>query len=99
METLITFSPKALQKIENLKESLSLDDSHFIRIGVKGGKGCIGVTPFIAFDHKSKEDSIHNIQGINVLINNTQTMHIVGYSIDYYEDNNSKGFVFESEDS
>ena len=96
MDSLINLTTKAIEQIKELKNSLSLDDSHYIRIGVKGGKGCIGATPFIAFDYKQENDITYNIQGIDIIADKAQTMHLIGLQLDYYEDKNSKGFVFET---
>lgn len=96
MESIIILTSNAIKQIKGLKESLSLDNNHYLRIGVKGGKGCIGATPFVAFDYKKEKDALYNIQGIDVLIDKSQTMHLMGLQLDYYEDSNSKGFVFES---
>ena len=98
MDSLITLTPKAINKIKELQDSLKLDNSHFIRVGAKGGKGCMGVQPFIAFDHKQDSDLLNNIQGVEIIIDKTQTMHLIGLQVDYYEDTLSKGFVFETPD-
>lgn len=97
MDAIINLTPSAKKELQKLKESLSLDDSHFVRIGVKGGKGCMGVNHVIAFDHKNEDDTEYVINGIPIVIDKKHSMHVLGITIDYYEDKNSKGFVFETD--
>lgn len=97
MNAIVNLTASAKSQLKNLKKSLSLDDSHFVRIGVKGGKGCMGVSHVIAFDHKTDEDNLYTIDDIPIIIDKKHSMHVIGLTVDYYEDKHSKGFVFETD--
>jgi len=92
---IVTFTPAALAQLERLKKSLSVGPDQYIRVGVKGG-GC-GTTAFmLAFDHRNEKDEEYDVQGIKILVTRGQSMYILGMTIDYVEEEESRGFVFLS---
>ena len=96
MKTPFTLTQSAIKRLNHLRKNLHLEADNFIRIGVKGGKGCFGVQHLIAFDYKKEDDLIYKEGNLTFIVDKSQTMHVVGMQIDYYEDETSKGFVFES---
>ena len=92
---IIRFTPIALSKIAELKDSLQTTEEQFLRVGIKGA-GCGTPTFLLAFDNREEKDEIYEIQGEKVLISKGQSMYVLGMTIDYEEREESKGFVFRA---
>jgi len=90
----VRFSERALAHIRQLRQSMNLNDTICLRIGVKGGKGCMGVEKLIAFDEKGEKDEEFEVDGIRVVIRRGESLYLAGMEIDYLSEENSKGFVF-----
>ena len=99
MKTPFTLTPNAVSHLKKLIQNLKLNEEHCVRIGVKGGKGCMGTQHLIAFDYKTDKDTLYEYEDLKIVVDKMHSMHIVGMVIDYFEDETSKGFVFESPNS
>ncbi len=90
----ITASTSAIHKLESI---LLKSNKNAIRFYVKGG-GCNG------FNYKLKPtneipdnlDEIVKIDGVEIHICNSSTMHLLGTHIDWKEDIMGQGFHFEN---
>lgn len=96
MKPLLYFTDAALNQIQALRKALHIQDHQYLRIGVRGGTGCMAVTQVIAFDEREERDELLDIQGIQVLIRKGESMYVLGMTVDYVEDGPSKGFVFSA---
>ncbi|MBI1221287.1 MAG: iron-sulfur cluster assembly accessory protein [Bacteroidetes bacterium] len=90
----IKFSKNALEHIRALRKSMNLNEDTCLRIGVKGGKGCMVVEKMIGFDQKTEQDEVYQIEDIRVLIRKGESLYIAGLEVDYVDVGNSRGFVF-----
>jgi len=91
----IYFTHRALQELQRLQEVFKLTENHFIRIGVKSSS-CSGVAYLLAFDTIQDNDTRYEVQGLEVVIDKSHSMHVIGLEIDFEKDEFSNGFVFKN---
>jgi iron-sulfur cluster assembly protein len=91
----VAFTPGAMIELHRLRESLSLTNDQFLRIGVKGG-GCSGMSYLLAFDKKEEKDLEYEVEGIPVVMNKAHTMYVAGMIVDWEEGLNNRGFTFNN---
>lgn len=100
MAEVITKSPvqiteSALKQLRRIKQEQNLDDSHGLRIGVKGG-GCSGFTYVLGFDVTKEKDEIFELDGMKVLMEKAHGIYLIGMEIDWHEGLNNRGFTFNN---
>ena len=75
---MITVTEKAKEKLVSLMKDESLDDSYFLRVGVKGG-GCSGLSYVMDFDNQSKEgDEVFEDNGIKIVCDMKSLLYLFG---------------------
>lgn len=94
MENPVSFSQIATSQLSNSLKNLGNLD-YGVRIELRGGKGCLGLTPVIGLDNKMEDDEIYAYPEFNLYIKKGMFMHVLGYNIDYYEDQMDAGYVFQ----
>ena len=62
----VKITASAIKQLRRIKEEQQLDDSHCLRVGVKGG-GCSGFTYVLGFDVKKEKDQVFQIDDMNVV--------------------------------
>ena len=87
---MIEISKKAQDEIHKALTIKGIPEGYFLRVGIKGG--ACSANYLLGFDKKEGNDEIHNIQGIDVLINKGHLMYLIGLTIDFEEEGN--GFTF-----
>ena len=95
---MITVSEKALNHIiELMMESGITPDSHFLRVGVKGG-GCSGLSYVMDFDDKidPTDESVQVDGGLKVVIDKKSVLYLFGTELNYSDGLNGKGFQWEN---
>ena len=95
---MITISDKALQQVLKLMEEANLSiDTHFLRVGVKGG-GCSGLTYKMDFDDKidQTDEKIELENGLRVVIDRKSVLYLFGTELTYSDGLNGKGFQWEN---
>jgi iron-sulfur cluster assembly protein len=90
----VNLSPKAALEVRKIMQSKNIPADYGLRLGVKGGGGCSGVTPIIGFDKKKDTDLSYTIEGIPVYIDKKHTMYLIGKEVDFYEGADARGFMF-----
>lgn len=68
-----------------------------LRIGIRGGTGCLGVNYLLGFDKKKEGDQQFKMDGISVLIEKKHTLFLLGLTVDYVTDEGRQGFTFFKE--
>jgi len=68
---------------------------HGLRVGVKGG-GCSGFSYLLGFDVRKEKDEVYEIGGLQVFIEKSHAMYLIGMEIDWHDGLNNRGFVFEN---
>lgn len=95
MEKIFTLSEKAKSKIDTLMLEEGINtESHFLRVGVKGG-GCSGLSYDLGFDNLEQEgDTVNLLDGIKVVVDKKSFLYLFGTELDFTEGLNGKGFQF-----
>jgi iron-sulfur cluster assembly protein len=90
---MITISEEALKHLyEVMKEEGVSNETHFLRVGVKGG-GCSGLSYVMDFDDEMTEiDEVINIGDLKVVIDKKSVLYLFGTELQYSSGLNGKGF-------
>ncbi len=92
---IISISPSAAKQLIRIRNANDINKSFGLRVGAKAGGGCSGgFTYILGFDQFKEGDKIYEIDGFTVYINIAQSLYLFGMKIDWYEDENTKGFTF-----
>jgi iron-sulfur cluster assembly protein len=93
---MISISETAKIKIEELIKKDSLDNTFFLRVGVKGG-GCSGLSYNMDFDNKlNTGDELFEDKGIKIVCDMKSLLYIFGTELDYSDGLNGKGFEWKN---
>ncbi len=90
---MITINESALVHLKKvmMEEGIS-NDTHFLRVGVKGG-GCSGLSYVMDFDTQTTEtDEVITLPELKVVIDRKSMMYLVGTELQYSSGLNGKGF-------
>jgi iron-sulfur cluster assembly protein len=90
---MITITETALEHLKNtMKEEGISNDTHFLRVGVKGG-GCSGLSYVMDFETETTEtDEIINLPELKVVIDKKSMLYLIGTELRYSSGLNGKGF-------
>jgi iron-sulfur cluster assembly protein len=91
---MITISETALKHLkEIMKEEGISNDTHFLRVGVKGG-GCSGLSYVMDFDDiKTEHDELVEAgDDLKVLIDKKSLLYLIGTELQFSTGVNGKGF-------
>jgi iron-sulfur cluster assembly protein len=91
---MITISNEALSNLKEVMKEEGIDiNTHFLRVGVKGG-GCSGLSYVMDFDDtKTETDEMVTIGGeLKVLIDKKSLLYLIGTELQYTSGLNGKGF-------
>ena len=95
---MVTVSEKSLNHLLELMVSEQITpDTHFLRVGVKGG-GCSGLSYIMDFDD-TKEDTDELIEaggGLKVVIDKKSVLYLFGTELDFSDGLNGKGFHWKN---
>ena len=92
---IITVSEKARIKIQELLEEQKVDkETHFLRVGVKGG-GCSGLSYELGFDNIPQVgDNVVEDNSTKIIIDKKSFLYLFGTELDFSDGLNGKGFQF-----
>ena len=90
----VSITDAAAAEIRQIMENKNIPEDYGLRIGVRGGKGCAGVNYYVGFDKAKDSDLKYETRGIPVLISKSETMYLVGVTLDFYEGADVRGFTF-----
>jgi iron-sulfur cluster assembly protein len=90
---MVTVSEKALEHvIELMMEQGISPDTHFLRVGVKGG-GCSGLSYAMDFDDNLTDmDEVVDLNSLKVIIDKKSLLYLYGTELDYSDGLNGRGF-------
>ena len=90
---MVTVSNKALEHvIELMMQQGITPDTHFLRVGVKGG-GCSGLSYAMDFDDTVTDmDEMVDLNSLKVIIDKKSVLYLYGTELDYSDGLNGKGF-------
>ncbi len=90
----LTITSKALEEVKAIIKDKNIPKEYGLRIGIKGGGGCVGISYMLGFDKKKSTDDSYTIDGIDVYIEKKHVMYLVGLEMDYYSGADAQGFNF-----
>ena len=93
--TPISLTPSAIKQLTRIRVEQNLDDTHGLRVGVKGG-GCSGFSYVLGFDTQKDKDDVYDIAGMKVLMEKSHGIYLTGMEIDWHEGLNNRGFTFSN---
>lgn len=90
---MITLGEKATEHlIELMMEEGITPDTHFLRVGVKGG-GCSGLSYVMEFDDTPTDfDEVIDLEVMKVIIDKKSVLYLYGTQLEYSDGLNGKGF-------
>lgn len=90
---MITIGDKALEHVIELMASEGLTpDTHFLRVGVKGG-GCSGLSYMMDFDDNITDmDEVIDLNVMKVVVDKKSVLYLYGTQLEYSDGLNGKGF-------
>ncbi|MEZ4952489.1 MAG: iron-sulfur cluster assembly accessory protein [Saprospiraceae bacterium] len=91
----ITLTPGAIKQLLRIRDEQNIPDDHGLRIGVKGG-GCSGFSYVLGFDKKEETDEVYVIDGMNVFMQKSHAIYLLGMEIDWLEGLQNRGFSFNN---
>ena len=92
----IKITPRAIEEIIKILKTKGIPQEYLLRVSIKGGHGCSGVNFTLGFDKKKEFDTVSSVSGINVLIQKSEMMLLIGQEIDFHEGTESHGFIFRN---
>ncbi|MEC7380979.1 MAG: iron-sulfur cluster assembly accessory protein [Pseudomonadota bacterium] len=93
--SLISITPSALDRLQVLIDKAQ-EDIKAIKLGIKNG-GCAGMTYTMDYVEKlSGTDEVIEINNINIIIDNSAVLFLLGTELDYEETKLNSGFVFNN---
>lgn len=95
---MIDVSKKALNQLLQIMVSEGISsETHFLRVGVKGG-GCSGLSYVMDFDDtKTDMDDEFLVEGgLKVIVDKKSILYLYGTTLSYSDGLNGKGFQWEN---
>ena len=89
----VSITPKALLEIKKIMKAKNIPGEYCLRVGVKGA-GCAGVSYLLGFDKRKSTDQSFQMEGLDVLIEKKNFIHLMGLEIDFYDESDGRGFIF-----
>ena len=94
----INITPAAAEMVKSIMHKKGVPEGYMLRIGIKGGAGCLGVNYLLGFDQPKSGDQEFDLDGIPVLIEKKHTMFLLGMTVDYVTNEGQSGFTFYKKD-
>ncbi len=91
----VALTQGAANEFKRLLQEKQLDENHGVRVGVKGG-GCAGFSYVLGFDTAKQDDDVFELDGLKVVLNKAHALYLMGVELDFQNDLNSRGFVFNN---
>ena len=90
---MVTVSEKALEHVVELMMQQGITpDTHYLRVGVKGG-GCSGLSYAMDFDDNVTDmDEVVDLNVLRVIIDKKSLLYLYGTELDYSDGLNGRGF-------
>jgi iron-sulfur cluster assembly protein len=85
----------AVKQLKTIMREQNIPSDYGLRVGVKGG-GCSGFSYILGFDEKKEGDETFSISGLNVLMQKSHAIYLLGMEIDFIEGLNNRGFSFSN---
>lgn len=95
-DTPVTLTPKAVEMIKITRSQEGIDESHGLRVAVRGG-GCSGFEYSLDFENEARpNDFIYEQGGLTLYVDAVSARYLDGTSIDYVMGVAGAGFKFNN---
>lgn len=91
----VTLTEGAISQLKKIMDEQHVPAGHGLRIGVKGG-GCSGFSYVLGFDSKQEGDDVYEIGGMEVFMQKSHAIYLLGMEIDFIDGLNNRGFSFNN---
>lgn len=95
----VVLTPLAAAEARKIMTTKSIPEGYGLRVGVRGGHGCGGVSFIIGFDKQKASDLSYDAEGITMLMDKKHTMYLIGKAVDFYEGADARGFMFVEQEA
>ena len=92
----LTITDKALKEVKAIMKNKNIPEAYGLRIGIKSGGGCVGISYMLGFDKKKPTDECYEVDGVTVYIEKKHFMYLIGLEMDYYSGADTQGFNFHN---
>jgi iron-sulfur cluster assembly accessory protein len=92
LESAVTLTDKAAEKINELIGSGEAGENQALRIAVRGG-GCSGFQYALALDQTKADDHVFDHQGVSVVVDKVSMQFVFGSQVDYIDGLQGAGFT------
>ncbi|MEQ9287297.1 MAG: iron-sulfur cluster assembly accessory protein [Cyclobacteriaceae bacterium] len=89
----VGLSEKATEEVKNIMLNKGIPEGYGLRVGIKGG-GCGAMGFMVGFDKQKEEDIAYVKDDIPIYIDKRHVMYLVGVELDFYDEADERGFVF-----
>ncbi len=90
----VGLTARAAEEVRKIMATKNIPAEYGLRVGVRGGGGCGGVSLIIGFDKQKSTDLTYALEGITLHIDKKHTMYLLGKEVDFYEGSDARGFMF-----
>lgn len=91
----VILTPKALEMVKSMHAKEGLGPEQGLRVSVVGG-GCSGFQYSLSFDGHKEGDTVEELDGVKVFIDDVSLPYIAGTTLDYVEGLHAAGFRFDN---
>jgi iron-sulfur cluster assembly accessory protein len=92
----VSLTPKAADMVKITREQEGIEESHGLRIAVRGG-GCSGFEYALDFENEAREnDLVYDQHGLTVYLDSLSARYLEGTEIDYVLGMSGAGFKFNN---
>ena len=92
---MISFSEKAVEKVQEFASQMPEAEGKELRIFIQG-VGCSGFSYGFTFDEERDGDTVVDNEGLKVLVDQNSAPHLTGSSVDFVDDERGSGFTVEN---
>lgn len=90
----VKVSERAEQELKAIYATKNIPQNYGVRIGIRGGGGCGGLSFILGFDQQKDTDDVFKLQGLEFYIEKKHLMYLIGVELDFEESAEERGFVF-----
>lgn len=91
----VVLTEGAVTQLKRIMQEQNVPADYGLRIGVKGG-GCSGFSYILGFDVQKEKDDVFQINGLNVLMEKSHGIYLLGMEIDWVDGLENRGFIFNN---
>lgn len=95
----VLLTHQAAKEARKIMQTKNIPAEYGLRVGVKGGHGCGGVSYIIGFDKQKTGDLVYEQESITIYVDKKHIMYLMGKAVDFYEGADARGFMFVEQEA